>query len=112
MATVVVLARCSAPERVWSGAPTAPLAERGSVRFTVGAGGHRACSCCGARHVWDLGESVGARRVLRESWDDRQAVAKDAAEIAQPRVSNAEVTYFAMMTGSPQGAPGHRWPRK
>src|ERR1035437_2260690 len=39
----LVLARCSAPERVRSAVPTAPDAERGSLCFPVGAGGLRAC---------------------------------------------------------------------
>src|ERR1035441_1180906 len=39
MATAVVLARCSAPERVWSAAATAPAAQCSSVCFAASAGG-------------------------------------------------------------------------
>src|ERR1035441_4733401 len=81
MAMPVVLARCSAPERVRSSAPTAPAAERASACLVVEAGGLRACSdCCTcnntsvARPTWTCAECHGSHPgyygVIQRFYDD------------------------------------------
>ena len=57
-AKAVILARCSAPERVRSAVLTAPAAERGSAGLTVGTDSLGACSCWGARN-----EGAGSYRI-------------------------------------------------